>query len=432
MSPIDDELRSVLQSRAAAVAPAPDPLGGIESRARGLRRRRVIASVSAAASVVAAAAVAVPLLTHDHDTVVRPPVTTSSAGALDFDHPWAMRGSLPSAEVSSLKDSWQLQQPGSTLSVLFGQRYAGHDEAWFVTSDRRSGHATFLTAQQTSIQAAPWTGDGRSVVFTSASDDGRGRLVVIAAPDATVEYAANGRSYQPISDVGQAPKGIGLVPIEGDDPDDTLRITEADGTTFTQDAPNWTPPPGSPPSNLVRWVHRGDAADQPPTGEVLHAFTQATGHSDDDKAHYVSLYDGAVQGVRYTIGQAYYDGDTKAHTFGYATGGSNGPQAFLGPQTPMDTELIALLVDSIPGAASDLLVLAPRPGTGQLSYSPDASTPFKPVANGRSDLDGIGLVERSRTASNDRIEQLDGDGNLDRPIYRGPVQPFLCGSKECG
>jgi hypothetical protein len=165
---------------------------------------------------------------------------------------------------------------------------------------------------------------------------------------------------------------------------------------------------------------------------VLHAFTVASGHGDDSKSHYVPLYDGVVSGVHYTVGQAYYDGDTKAHTFGYSTGGSSGPQAFYGPETPMDTDLIALLVDSIPGSATDLLVLVPRPGTGQLSYSPDATTKFEPVASGRSDLNGVGLVDRSQTARTDRVEQLDGDGNMDRPIYRGPVAPFLCADKECG
>ena len=41
-------------------------------------------------------------------------------------------------------------------------------------------------------------------------------------------------------------------------------------------------------------------------------------------------------------------------------------------------------------------------------------------------------VRRSRTPGADRLEILDGDGNLDRPLYRGPVAPLLCGDKECG
>jgi hypothetical protein len=416
MSPLDDELRSLLQSRADTVVPAPDPLGGIESRARGLRRRRVLTSVAGAAAVVVAVAIAVPLLVSGHGTTARRPITPSQTGAYDPDHPWAPRGTPISDAIDR-----------GTANTLFTQTYGTAEELYYAGN---GSYGYVLRAQDGHelTDKRPLPSDLRTLTWALAGDDGRGRLVVIAAPDASVEYAANGNGYQPISDIGQAPKGIGLVPIEADDPNDTIRVTEADGTTFTQDAPNWTLPPGSPPSNLVTWIHRGDAAQQPPTADVVHAFTQATGHSDDSSAHYVSLYDGEVKGIRYTIGQAYYDGDTKAHTFGYTTTG----QVFLGPDTPMDTDLIALLVDSIPGSTTDLLVLVPRPGTGQLSYSPDATTPFTAVASGRSDLNGIGLVDRSRTASGDRIEQLDGDGNLDHPIYRGPVQPYLCADKECG
>jgi hypothetical protein len=425
MSPLDDELRSLLHLRADQLDPVPDPLGGIESRARGLRRRRILTSVAGAAAVVVAVAVAVPLLLSGNGTATRQPGVTPTGAAFDPDHPWSLRGSAPLPEL------------GNTLTTedaqLFSQRAGGRDELFYVAnaaSNPRLGYLWKSTSgsKVTDERDRPMPADRRALQWTVPGDDGRGRLVVVAAPDAAVEYASNGNGYQPISDIGQAPKGIGLVPIEADDPNDTVRITEADGTTFTQDAPNWTPPAGGPPTNLVTWLHRGDAAQQPPSADVVHAFTQATGHSDDTKSHYLSLFDGLVSGVRYTVGQAYYDGDTKAHTFGYTTAG----QVYLGPVTPMDTQLVALLVDSIPGSSTDLLVLVPRPGTGQLSYSPDATTKFAPVASGRSDLNGVGLVDRSKTAANDRIEQLDGDGNLDNPIYRGPVQPFLCGDKECG
>jgi hypothetical protein len=74
----------------------------------------------------------------------------------------------------------------------------------------------------------------------------------------------------------------------------------------------------------------------------------------------------------------------------------------------------------------------PRPGIGQVSYAPRATGAFSPVAYGRSDLDGIGLIDRAKTATDDRIEALDGDGNLDQPLYRGPVAALLCGLRECG
>ena len=424
MSPIDDELRSLLRSRADDVAPAPDPLGGIASRARGLRRRRVLTSVAGAAAVVVAVAVAVPLLVSGGGSTPQPGATPSPVGALDLQTPWQARGSAPDeSTVNEAQGVWERSHDNGEIWPLFSQTYAGQSDLFWLGRSPNGygiGHNSTISDLPADLRVLDWAlpgGDGHPA-----------RLVVIAAPDATVEYATDGRGYQPISDIGQAPKGIGLVPIEADDPNDTIRITETDGTTFTQDVPNWSPPAGSPPSNLVTWIHRGDASQQPPTADVLHAFTQATGHTDDTKSHYVSLYDGEVKGVRYTIGQAYYDGDTRAHTFGYTTTG----QVFLGPETPMDTQLIALLVDSIPGSSTDLLVLVPRPGTGQLSYSPDATTKFTAVASGRSDLNGIGLVERSKTATTDRIEQLDGDGNLDNPIYRGPVQPFLCAEKECG
>jgi hypothetical protein len=79
-----------------------------------------------------------------------------------------------------------------------------------------------------------------------------------------------------------------------------------------------------------------------------------------------------------------------------------------------------------------LLVVVPRPGTGQVSYSPHATGAFQPVANGRSDLDGVALIQRDLQASDDRLQVLDGDGNLDQPLYEGPVTPLLCGYKECG
>jgi hypothetical protein len=428
MSPIDDELRALLHSRAAGVEPAPDPLGGIESRARGLRRRRMLTTVSSAAAVVVAVAVAVPLLVTGNDTATRRPIAPVSpaasltpSGAFDPAHPWSTRGAPISFGMA-----------GTDGAPLFTQTYGAVDELFYAGADS-FGYVFRTPSGQQSTGQQPLPTDRRALTWALPGDDGRGRLVVIAAPDATVEYASNGNGYQPISDLGQAPKGVGLVPIEAEDPNDTIRVTEADGSQLVEPAPDWTAPAGSPPANLLTtWIHRGDASQQPPTADVLHAFTQATGHTDDSKAHYLSLFDGVTHGVRYTIGQAYYDGDSRAHTFGYTTGGTSGPQAFLGPETPMDTELVALLVDSIPGSPTDLLVLVPRPGTGQLSYAPDATSKPMPVASGRSDLNGIGLVDRSKTATNDRIEQLDGDGNMDRPIYRGPVAPFLCAAKGCG
>ena len=103
MTPIDDELRSLLHKRADRVASPPDPMAGIESRARRMRRNRVAASVAGAALAVAAIAVAVPSLVpghdRDRDTVATTPTPTAPAVAptygpneLDPANPWAYRG----------------------------------------------------------------------------------------------------------------------------------------------------------------------------------------------------------------------------------------------------------------------------------------------------------------------------------------------------
>ncbi|MCW2587053.1 MAG: hypothetical protein JWN55_2569, partial [Frankiales bacterium] len=46
MSPLDDQLRAAMHARADVLAPSPDPLAGIEARARGIKRRRAAASVA--------------------------------------------------------------------------------------------------------------------------------------------------------------------------------------------------------------------------------------------------------------------------------------------------------------------------------------------------------------------------------------------------
>ena len=51
---------------------------------------------------------------------------------------------------------------------------------------------------------------------------------------------------------------------------------------------------------------------------------------------------------------------------------------------------------------------------------------------GAAGLDGVVQIHRDLQASDDRLQVLDGDGNLDHPLYQGPVVPLLCGYTECG
>jgi hypothetical protein len=67
MTPIDDELRTTLRDRAAQVPTSPDPLAGIERRARGIRRHRLAAAATGGVLALAAIAVAVPTISWSLD-----------------------------------------------------------------------------------------------------------------------------------------------------------------------------------------------------------------------------------------------------------------------------------------------------------------------------------------------------------------------------
>ncbi|MCU1621965.1 MAG: hypothetical protein JWL79_810 [Frankiales bacterium] len=427
MSPLDDELRSLLQSRAAGVEPAPDPLGGIESRARGLRRRRVLTSVSGAAAVVVAVAVAVPLLVSGSDTATRQPGGTSTPsptvaavtdGALfDPTNPWAPRGDVAKRVVTDQCTS---------CVALFTDVVAGRAET-FSLEHKPDGtyvlaHDRYADATATIVrhEEQPLPTDLHSLAWALQPDDSQGRLVVVAAPDALVEYAGDGSSYQQISDVGQAPKGIGLVPIEAEAPTDTIRVTEAAGSVVVQPAPDWTPVDTTTPVNVLdTWVHRGD----PQTisdATVVTAFDHSRSGSG---GHYRSLYDGTRNGLHVTIGQAWDDGDAAAHTVAYDSSGT----FFLGPETPRDPWVLGAVFAS--GGAQDLLVLLPRPGAGRIGYSPDGTSPFTDVASGRSDLTPVGLVDRDPKATADRVQVHRGDDSV---ILTEGIAKLTCGAKECG
>src|SRR5687767_2819068 len=116
MSPLDDQLRAALQGRAGQLAPSPDPLAGIEARARGIRRRRVATSVAGAALAVAAVALAVPTFV-DGASPSRPlppatpgPSVVANDALLDPDHPWAFRGTpLTDGTLAHFRAEWQVK-----------------------------------------------------------------------------------------------------------------------------------------------------------------------------------------------------------------------------------------------------------------------------------------------------------------------------------
>ena len=453
MAPLDDELRAALRTRADALAPSPDPLAGIERRARGIRRRRIAASVAGAALAVSAVAVGATALQPAGRPGPAPfasPSVAPSGAAVTSQRPRNAEGWPTLAGTSAfdvlVKTTWAAAHRAKPADVSLEVLYRG------VTGDAGQVGAyqlwTSVTPARIVIAAAT---NGRTLLLT---DEVAKHLiayraivpglavpwvVVVGSPDLVkIEYAENGVDF-----VQQPGTRTALFARTGPNStkQDEVRLLDRKGFSYTTPANPPGPTDGAPgtsdgePTNLLgSWPERGDASAGPDVGELKTRFAQARNRAGEaSKAQYRSLWSSmTTSGVRYTVGQAWFTGDPTAIGVSFATGGTNGPAFFLGRATPADPALLAFVIDSLPGATTDLLVVVPRPGTGQVSYAATATGRFTPEASGRSDLNGVGLIDRSRTASGDRLEILDGDGNLDKPLYRGPVTPLLCGQKGCG
>jgi hypothetical protein len=106
MTPIDDELRTALHRRAAAVAPPADPLAGIERRAGRIHRCRVAGGATVLAVAVAALAVGLPL---GLDALQRK--SPSDSG-------YAGGGPMPSLPIPSVSAELPPVGPGGLVNFL--------------------------------------------------------------------------------------------------------------------------------------------------------------------------------------------------------------------------------------------------------------------------------------------------------------------------
>jgi hypothetical protein len=273
MSPLDDELRSLLHARADVLSPAPDPLAGIEQRAKRIRRTRVAAAVAGSALVVAAIGVAVPSLIPARGggagvaTTTEPTPSASATaaappGALDPQHPWEYRGNkkvIAANELASLQSEWQTKHPGATVKPLYGSIYESsrRPEIAFVSTgggQDRWGVATSSEAGWTWLHdevLAPAT----TALLAALPGDEVGRLLVIAAPTTgQIEYAKDGSSFRPLTGVAPDIPGVAYAPLEGDTSHDLVRVLDGNGDmdhpVFLGPAPDYVrpTPTATPPS----------------------------------------------------------------------------------------------------------------------------------------------------------------------------------------
>jgi hypothetical protein len=404
--------------------------------------------------VVAAVAVAVPSLLPDRtddrsivatqppSSAASPSATALSPAALDPQHPWAYRGDpavIAGTELTTLRTEWATKHPGTTLTPLFGQVYepSAEPEVVFVSTSQGADRWGVATSSESGWdfpvdQALPF---GTKVLMAVLPGDEVPRLLIVAAPTTgQISYAVDGATFRDLPGVDV---GVAFQALEGDTSKDVVRVLDGDGDldhpVFLGPAPDSGArsdgaPTATTPDNLLSWPARGATPDAALLEQATAAFATSLGAKRPDVEAKVLFAGTDKAGRGYVLLQAWIHGND-AHTFGYVQDGAGGGEPFLGPVTDKGPALLAYLVSAAPGQASDTLVILPEPGAGAVSYAASATAPYRTVANGRSDLNGVGVVDRDPRASSDRIRVQLADGS---PLFEGAVQPLLCGASSCG
>ncbi len=454
MSPIDDELRAALHGRAQVLTPSPDLLAGIEARAKRMQRNRIGAAVAGSALAVALVAAVVPAIqstTSSQPDVPRfatsapstepseaPALATRPTNAFDWGGDpltgegldrgvraqWAGDHELAPEQVRGER-MFSAQLPDAEQSVAIYQLWSDGTPAFSVVAQGGDGAQVVLVRDTQSTAQVPFVDAVVSVVEPY--------VAVAVAPTVTaLEYAGDGSTYDPVRLAGGG--GLTLRTLGAGPGADRLRVTDG-GRAF--DADVYAGPThgeeGSAdgePANLLDWPFRGDRSAGPSDEQVERAFATALGR-EQEPAVFRGLFAGSTDGgLSYVMGQAWLEGQD-AINVGLWTGGENGTELFLGRVTDPQARLLAFVPCCSPGLTVDQLVVIPEPGTSQVSYAPDGED-FRPVGEGQDNLDGVVIIDRDPRAQADRLQLLDGDGDLDAPTFTGPVAPLLCGYKECG
>ena len=479
MSPLDDELRATLAGRAARLAPAPDPMAGIEARAGRIRRNRTTGALAGTALAVVLVAVGVPVALGGATTGTAPstfavptpgpvPATTPPGPAtvpsalFDPLAPWPYRGEqdvVTAANVEAVAALWQRRHAGSRVTPLYGQVDAASGQQLLVvaatgTDGGRWGLVRFVeTGPELLLDEA--VRDEQAAFVAALDGDRTDRLLVVAAPSSErIAYSPDGTTEVDMSPLAD---GVAGHPLEGDPAADSVRVYAPGGERVyrqaapsvpapvrTAPSPSVTPrssPPAAEPSQppaptqpspaALAWPERGTAPSQADTEQARLAYATAFDRAGEVAQVQLQVlvagdFDG---GSRTLFAQAWLPGQ-RVHVLGWTWHAGSAPEVHVGPPVEAGAAVLALLVRDLPGSSVDTLVVVPQPGTGQVLYGADDATEYAPAA----DLpggDGVVLVDRAEDATTDRLRLLDGDGDLDRPTFDGPVADLLCGVDGC-
>lgn len=439
MSPIDDELRAALRGRAGTVAPAADPLAGIERRATRMRRTRAAAAVAASALAVAAIAVAVPALSPSAAPAPVGPAAASptpdtveppTSYALDPRAPWAFRGTP--FDDATIQREYATRTGGAEVLVtpLFAQVYEPSAQLEVVFLAEVDGAYRWGVAQ-TSDSGPEFVWDealtpGATALAAALPGDEAPRLLVVAAPEAERLFYGGPADEASMSIVAD---GVGVAPLDRDPASDVYRVLAGGQEIAVADAPDL---PGDGPlvdggDNALDWPARG-TADPDLESRAVQGYATAKDVALDDVEHRVLFTGDNDPGQRYTVLQARALGQPW-QVFGWIETPGRDPEPVLRPLTGPGTPVVALLLTGIPGRTADELVVIPQPRTGQVLYTA-AGGVERPVDT--PGLDGVVLIDRELGADGDRIRLLDGNGDLDNPTFDGLVFDLLCGVRGCG
>jgi hypothetical protein len=458
MSPLDEELRAALRSRATVVPPSPDPLAGIERRAARIRRNRVAASVAASALAVAAIALAapavqgalaprpdVPTVASAPPTLVQTPAPSPSGDALDPERPWVFRGTpveegtraalqrelatrTGAAEVLVTPLFAQVHEPSQQLDVVYVAQVDGAPR-WGVARSTEAG-PEFLVDE-----ALP---DPALALAAALPGDEVPRLLVVASPESgAIEYFVDDTVEDATRLTGLA-DGVATGPLEGDQVTDSLLVREPDGRELwrgpapdlaqeSRDAPapappssDEEPPPGDEvpaPTDVVDWPVRGERPGELEE-QAVHAFADAAGVSRDEVGTRL-LFAGERDDRVVVLLQGWYGGDARAFAWAFDTTDGTADSVLMDPTAPGPALLTAQL--------DDLLLVVPEPAAGQVLYAPEAAGEPQPVAD--QGTEAAVLIDREPGTTGDRLLVLDGDGDHDRPLFRGTVDEALAASR---
>lgn len=452
MSPLDDELRAALRSRATVVPPSPDPLAGIERRAARMRRNRVAASVAASALAVAAVATAAPALQsalapqRDVPTVASAPPTLvqtpapAPSYALDPEQPWSFRGTPVDEGTGATIQRELATRTGAAevlLTPLFAQTYEPSQQLEVVYVAQVDGAYRWGVAQSSEAgpellvdEALP---DPALALAAALPGDEVARLLVVTSPDAgAIEYFAD-ESVEDATPLTMLADGVATGPLEGDPSTDSLLVREPDGRELwrgpapdpAQQAPEAPVTPDAPPAgdevpaptNVVDWPLRGERPGELEE-QAVQAFADAAGASRDEVGTRL-LFAGERDDRVVVLLQGWYGSDARAFAWAYDTADGTTASVLMDPTAP-GPALFAAQLD-------DLLLVVPEPAAGQVLYTPDAASDPQPVPD--QGTEAAVLIERAPGTSGDRLLVLDGNGDPERPIFRGTVDEALAASR---